>query len=1356
MYKKLIPESYIFIFALAAFFVVSPAPAKASTEISGGYISTTTSWTLSDSPVIITGTVTVIADTVLAISPGVEVRFNASADLIVSGSLQVWGNDSDPVIFTSNANITPGAWGHIYLQSSSENNIIDHAVIEYSQSLAVYSSDSAITNSRFQNNITGLAILGSSPEISDNIFENNTTAISINYGSPSITNNTITGGNTGLSISGAQNPVITDNAINTADWPIRIDPQSGHLDFSNNILLGPKQGIYVNSGYVSYDVIFSALGYPYIISNIPPINTGPYARGVFIANGATLTINPGTILKFEPGSSLTVGRRYSGGIEDSPGTLIAVGTEQNKIVFTSIHDDLYGGDTMSDGNATTPTIPGQTSQDYLYFSALSRNSVVDHAVIRYRNRLYAFTPSLIIKNTLFEKNNVGATVISASPVFIGNAFKNNTYGLTATQGNPIIFFNEFHNNAIQNIYIDPSAHPILSSPDPYKYTYDNNTHRSKLGNYWSGYTDADADNDGIGDTAYVVANGQDDYPLMVGINSYTEISTSTRNPVIIVPGVIASYLRNRDANKEVWPNFLEMFTSNNDEYLDELILPVSGAPYELNIEPYDIFRKVSDYDFFQGLITELENNGYEEENDLFVFPYDWRLDIDYLSGHGAADNPDTLSNKIQYVLEQTHASKVDIIAHSMGGLIAKRYVQVFGASLVDKFIDIATPHLGSPKTFKILACGDDLDMKKLTFGLNTERVMTISQNFPSIYQILPSALYFDPLDVDYNAYIADIHDIDNNGIKGNLDYGQSLALMVNKGRNYDLLISNETLHGAIDNYSPQTEGVPTYNIVGCGQATLGKILVLNKEKSGRYSYGLKYIEGDSTVPLKSAEYLISKKVYYVNNTEHAYLSSANGVRQLVASILKGEQDDFDLAAYTNLNDNKNICSFSGAQIEFHSPIDLHVYDSVGNHLGPDVNGDIETGIDGAQYDIIEDNKFVFLPGGGSYTVVGRASEQGTFSAHARKISDGIYGETIYWDEILLSTPSTNIEIDVYDNQTGYIMQIDQDGDDVFEEQKEPDAILDTEEAQDVDKPQTDIIVSGTKGNNDWYVSGVQVEFDAHDNEGGSGVLKTEYSLDGGNNWEKYEEPFNINNDGTTTVIYQSTDRAGNIEITKERLIKIDRSGPEIEIIFPYEGQEFYRADILQIIYGASDSISGIAGASLSVDGNQIATASLELLDFSLGEHKLEIKIIDLAGNASSLEIKFNIVTDIDSTINDINELYDQGEIYKEAVKKTLISQLEWIKKYEEHYGQRENKRNEQQEKAMAKCVLKKGHDWCAKYLEKNLDKINYHLNLIHKKIVEIKYKAALKLLEIYHNKKWLSDYAYATIREDINFLLNNL
>jgi len=177
--------------------------------------------------------------------------------------------------------------------------------------------------------------------------------------------------------------------------------------------------------------------------------------------------------------------------------------------------------------------------------------------------------------------------------------------------------------------------------------------------------------------------------------------------------------------------------------LNQLILPDNGISNENNIVVIDIFREIDNYDFFQDLITELENEGYEENKDLFVFPYDWRLDISYIAGENNND-PNNLANNILKIKNQLGIDKVDVIAHSMGGLVAKKYIHLFGTSSIDKFIDIASPHYGSPKAFKILQYGDDLGMKMFIFGLDSNRTQIISQNFPSIYQLLPSRDYFDP------------------------------------------------------------------------------------------------------------------------------------------------------------------------------------------------------------------------------------------------------------------------------------------------------------------------------------------------------------------------------------------------------------------------------------------------------------------------------------------------------------------------------------------------------------------------------------------------------------------------------------
>ena len=63
-----------------------------------------------------------------------------------------------------------------------------------------------------------------------------------------------------------------------------------------------------------------------------------------------------------------------------------------------------------------------------------------------------------------------------------------------------------------------------------------------------------------------------------------------------------------------------------------------------------------------------------------------------------SENIDTyairLKDIIEYALMLTGREKVDIIAHSMGGLVTRRYMQIFGDDLVDNVILIGTPNHG--------------------------------------------------------------------------------------------------------------------------------------------------------------------------------------------------------------------------------------------------------------------------------------------------------------------------------------------------------------------------------------------------------------------------------------------------------------------------------------------------------------------------------------------------------------------------------------------------------------------------------------------------------------------------------------
>src|SRR3989344_6986736 len=139
-------------------------------------------------------------------------------------------------------------------------------------------------------------------------------------------------------------------------------------------------------------------------------------------------------------------------------------------------------------------------------------------------------------------------------------------------------------------------------------------------------------------------------PLYLAPQEPEEELVATTTPVIIVPGIMGSYL-NKEDDTEVWINLLKMILPG-DEYLDDLNLSETGDSI-LMLEPIDIIRSVNiplfQRDNFLSLVSMLEESDYTENEYLFTFPYDWRLDI-----QNSAQN---LKNKIDQVKAQLGVEK---------------------------------------------------------------------------------------------------------------------------------------------------------------------------------------------------------------------------------------------------------------------------------------------------------------------------------------------------------------------------------------------------------------------------------------------------------------------------------------------------------------------------------------------------------------------------------------------------------------------------------------------------------------------------------------------------------------------------
>ncbi|HBG07859.1 MAG: hypothetical protein A2075_16115 [Geobacteraceae bacterium GWC2_58_44] len=103
---------------------------------------------------------------------------------------------------------------------------------------------------------------------------------------------------------------------------------------------------------------------------------------------------------------------------------------------------------------------------------------------------------------------------------------------------------------------------------------------------------------------------------------------------------------------------------------------------------------------WRNLVTELESAGYERGCTVFPVPYDWRMDLD-----DAAQK--YLKPWIDEAKRIAGTEKVSIIAHSMGGLVARSYIQNSPArNDIEKFAMVGTPNHGAAPAYYLYAGGE--------------------------------------------------------------------------------------------------------------------------------------------------------------------------------------------------------------------------------------------------------------------------------------------------------------------------------------------------------------------------------------------------------------------------------------------------------------------------------------------------------------------------------------------------------------------------------------------------------------------------------------------------------------------------
>ncbi|MGK7344473.1 MAG: esterase/lipase family protein [Candidatus Nitrospinota bacterium M3_3B_026] len=214
---------------------------------------------------------------------------------------------------------------------------------------------------------------------------------------------------------------------------------------------------------------------------------------------------------------------------------------------------------------------------------------------------------------------------------------------------------------------------------------------------------------------------------------------SPQPPVIVVPGIKGTSLADHYhlPPEDVWrPVFQEGFMDiAHRASLRRIALHPDNRRREA-MEPARVLPGAIHEFVYGELVEELRHELAEEEpHPVFPFAYDWREDIS-VSADRLALFAGEVAERVGLMRgeHRGYAGPVDIVCHSMGGLVAADCVHRHGESgLFRKVVSLGTPFKGSVEAVWKLTTG-----RASQWMRGPARERAASRTIPSVYQLLPS------------------------------------------------------------------------------------------------------------------------------------------------------------------------------------------------------------------------------------------------------------------------------------------------------------------------------------------------------------------------------------------------------------------------------------------------------------------------------------------------------------------------------------------------------------------------------------------------------------------------------------------